>query len=140
MAFGKADRVAAEPILKKGAPSEWPDVNRADLIQEVQQALYASKICSYAQGMNLIKAASKENGWGVSLGECARIWKGGCIIRAQFLDRIKTAYDKNANLPNLLVDPGFLADIHKFQGSWRNVVKLCCTNGLPIPSMYASLG
>jgi len=91
LAFNKADRVEAEKILQKGAPSEWPDVNRADLIQDVQQALYAAKICSYAQGLNLIKSASNQYGWGVKLGECARIWKGGCIIRAKFLDRITKA-------------------------------------------------
>jgi len=140
MAFGKADRVAAEPILKKGAPSEWPDVNRADLIQDVQQALYASKICSYAQGMNLIKAASKENGWGVSLGECARIWKGGCIIRAQFLDRITKAYKRNPDLSSLLVDPEFAADLIKRQMAWRRVVTLGIATGIAVPAMAASLG
>lgn len=140
LAFNKAQRVAAEPILKKGAPSEWPDVNRADLIQDVQQALYAAKICSYAQGMNLIKAASDANKWGVDLGECARIWKGGCIIRAQFLDRITKAYKRNPDLPSLLVDPEFAADLIKRHMSWRRVVTLGIATGIAVPAMAASLG
>jgi len=139
IAFDKTNRVAMEPLIS-GPTIQKSEQKKEELINDVMGALYCSKICSYAQGMNLIRAASDEFKWGVDLGECARIWKGGCIIRAKFLDRIKQAYDKNASLPNLLVDPGFQAEIQKFQGSWRNIVKLCATNGLPIPSMYASLG
>ncbi|OVA15211.1 6-phosphogluconate dehydrogenase [Macleaya cordata] len=84
---------------------------RDKLIYDVRQALYASKICSYTQGMNLIRAKSIEQGWDLKLGELARIWKRGCIIRAIFLDRIKKAYDRNPDLANLLLDPEFAKEI-----------------------------
>ena len=140
LAFGKDDRVKAAEILKKGAPSDWPDVNRTDLIRDVQQALYAAKICSYAQGMNLIKAASDANQWNVDLGECARIWKAGCIIRAKFLDLITNAYKKNPDLSSLLVDPFFAGEIIKRQMAWRRVVTLAVATGIAVPSLSASLG
>ncbi len=85
----KDERVAASSILQAPDPFDFDSIDRAQLINDVRKALYASKICSYAQGMNLIKQKSKEENWGINLGECARIWKGGCIIRAKFLDRIK---------------------------------------------------
>jgi len=116
-----------------------PTVDRAQLEKDVEAALYCSKICSYAQGMNLIRTASQDHNWGVNLGECARIWKGGCIIRAQFLDLIKQAYDRDAALPSLLVDPSFMQEIVDGQASWRRIVALCATSGLPAPSVYASL-
>ena len=87
---------------KLTGPGEVPQVDRDQLLQDVEDALYASKICSYAQGMNLIKQASKENGWNVNLGDCARIWRGGCIIRAKFLDLITQAYERDPDLPSLL--------------------------------------
>lgn len=89
--------------------------------------------------MNLIKAASDNFEWGVDLGECARIWKGGCIIRAAFLDDIKSAYVKNPNLDNLLVDPYFAGEVFKRQASWRRVVSLCVSSGIAAPAMTASL-
>lgn len=91
------------------------------------------------QGMNLIKAASENFEWGVDLGECARIWKGGCIIRAAFLDDIKNAYIKNANLDNLLVDPFVTAQLMERQAAWRRVVTLCVASGIAAPAMTASL-
>jgi 6-phosphogluconate dehydrogenase len=100
---------------------------------------YAAKICSYAQGMELIRAASDENKWNVNLGECARIWKGGCIIRAAFLDRIKTAYTKNPSLANLLVDPSFVSDLNARHLSWRRIVTLAMACGIPCPALAASL-
>ncbi|CAE7430351.1 G6PGH1 [Symbiodinium sp. KB8] len=89
--------------------------------------------------MNIIKKAAKEEGWSVDLGECARIWKGGCIIRAKLLDRIKGAYDRNPELPNLLVDSEFSKDINANQASWRRVVSLCVACGIPCPAMSGSL-
>src|SRR5205085_1638384 len=83
--------------------------DRKEMIQAIHDALYASKICSYAQGMNLIRAGSQAWNWNIDLGECSRIWKGGCIIRAQFLDKIKQAYQRRADLPSLLLDPDFKA-------------------------------
>jgi hypothetical protein len=88
------------------APAAPAGVDKAKLIEDVRQALYCSKICSYAQGMNIIRAKSDEKAWGVDLGGLARIWKGGCIIRAQFLDLIKQAYRRDPKLPNLLVRGG----------------------------------
>lgn len=89
--------------------------------------------------MNLIKSASQNFDWGVDLGECARIWKGGCIIRAAFLDDIKRAYVRDPNLDNLLVDPDFASQILQRQASWRRVVSLCVASGIAAPAMTASL-
>lgn len=139
IAFDKANRVLMEPQITGPTPC-GDGIDKKQLVEDVMGALYCSKICSYAQGMNLIRSASDEFKWGVDLGECARIWKGGCIIRAKFLDRIKQAYDANKTLPNLLVDPGFMKEIQGFQASWRKIIILSAQNGLPVPSMYASLG
>lgn len=138
ISFDKKNRVAMSEKLK--GEVNIPKVDKAQLIKDVEAALYCSKICSYAQGMNLIRDASNKFGWGVDLGECARIWKGGCIIRAQFLDRIKAAYDKDAALPSLLIDPGFMQEIMDGQASWRRVVGMAAQSGIPAPSMFASLG
>lgn len=89
--------------------------------------------------MNLIKSASEHFEWGVDLGECARIWKGGCIIRAAFLADIKRAYVRDPNLDNLLVDPDFTAQILERQAAWRRVVTLCVASGIAAPAMTASL-
>lgn len=138
IAFDKATRAKLMPLLK-GPERPTAAVDKKALIDDVMGALYCSKVCSYAQGMNLIRAASDEFKWGVNLGECARIWTGGCIIRARFLETIKAAYDKDANLPSLLVDPTFLEQMQKFQPAWRRVAGLGITYGLALPSMYASL-
>jgi len=137
IAFDKDARTEMAPLLD--GPTQVPEVDKEQLIDDVRNALYCTKVCAYAQGMNLIRAASDEFDWGVNLGECARIWKGGCIIRAKFLDRIKSAYDKNPNLVSLLVDPGFKDEMAVKQKSWRRVVSLSAAAGIPIPSMYASL-
>jgi len=91
MSSTKDDRVAASKILS--GPTDMPDVDKSQLIDDVRQALYAAKICSYAQGLNLIRAAAKDKSWTVDLGSCARIWRGGCIIRAKFLDRCVVWHD-----------------------------------------------
>lgn len=91
------------------------------------------------QGMNLIKSASEHFEWNVDLGECARIWKGGCIIRAAFLDDIKRAYVRNPKLANLLVDPDFAEQLLERQTAWRRVVTLCLSSGIAAPAMTASL-
>ena len=120
-----------------------PDVPQVEdkgmLIEDVKNALYCSKIMSYAQGMNLIREASKANEWNVNLGECARIWKGGCIIRAGFLNRIKTAYDRNPTLESLLLDPTFSREVLDRQRAWRRIVALNAQIGLPCPAFAASL-
>jgi len=109
------------------------------LVDDVKMALYASKVCSYAQGMNLIRAKSEAQGWNLQLGEMARIWKGGCIIRAQFLDRIKDAYDANPTLPSLLMDKDFSDEMKARDAAWRRVVSLAVNSGIALPSMSASL-
>ena len=114
-------------------------IDKKRLIDDVRQALYASKICSYAQGMNLLRAKSVEKGWDLNLGELARIWKGGCIIRAVFLDRIKKAYQRNPNLASLVVDPEFAREMVQRQAAWRRVVGLAVSAGISTPGMCASL-
>jgi 6-phosphogluconate dehydrogenase len=136
----KDERVAASKVLAGPDIASMPRVDKAQLVADVRAALYAAKICSYAQGMNLIREAAKQLGWTVDLGECARIWKGGCIIRAKFLDRIKKAYDRNPLLPNLLVDGEFAEEINARQPAWRRVVSLCVASGIACPSFSASLG
>lgn len=93
-------------------------MDKEKLISDVRQALYASKICSYSQGMNLVRAKSIEQELDLKLGELARIWKGGCIILAIFLDRVKKAYDRNPDLANLLMDPEFAKEIIERQSAW----------------------
>lgn len=139
----KDEREAAAEIFKgQGLKEEINNVGVVDkkrLIDDVRQALYASKICSYAQGMNLLRAKSVEKGWNLNLGELARIWKGGCIIRAVFLDRIKKAYQRNPALANLLVDPEFATEMVQRQAAWRRVVGLAIQKGISVPGMSASL-
>merc|ERR1711933_619251 len=113
-------------------------LSKAALIDAVRSALSASKIYSSAQGMNVIRAKSEQHGWSINFGEIARIWKGGCIIRAAFLDRIKEAYDRNAKLPSLLVDHQFAEELVERQESWRRVVALCIMNGVALPGMSTS--
>lgn len=133
----KEERVAASKILE--GPTEFPKLDKKQLVNDVADALYCSKICSYAQGMNLIKTASEHFGWGINLGECARIWKGGCIIRAKFLNDITAAYTKTPELANLLVDPKFSNILNTKQNAWRRIVSLCVASGVACPAMSASL-
>ncbi|KAH0708675.1 hypothetical protein KY284_010102 [Solanum tuberosum] len=142
----KDEREEASEIFRKAGLKEEisSDINGSSLdkkrlIDDVRQALYASKICSYAQGMNLLRAKSSEKGWNLNLGELARIWKGGCIIRAVFLDRIKKAYQRNPNLANLMVDPEFAREMVQRQAAWRRVVGLAVQKGISVPGMSASL-
>jgi 6-phosphogluconate dehydrogenase len=134
----KEERVEASKLLK-GPPKVEQTVDKQQLITDLRHALYSSKICSYAQGMNIIRSASKTFDWGLELGKIARIWKGGCIIRAKFLDRIKSAYDRNAELPNLLVDESFAKEIADRQEGWRRVIQLAITHGIPVPALSSSL-
>lgn len=138
----KEERIAAAEIFKQygvGDILAKKNVDKKQLVDDVRKALYASKICSYAQGMNLIRAKSIEKGWTLNLGELARIWKGGCIIRASFLDRIKQAYDRNPNLASLLVDTEFAKEMVERQAAWRRVVGLAIETGISTPGMSASL-
>ena len=134
----KAERVAASKELT--GPSGKYEGDTKEFINKVRDALYCSKICSYAQGMALIGKASKElfNSQ-IDLGECARIWKGGCIIRAGFLGKIKKAFDENPNLPNLLLAPEFKQTILDRQDAWREVIMTAAKLGIPVPAFSASL-
>ncbi len=109
------------------------------MIRAVHDALYASKICSYAQGMALIQAGSDEYGWDIDLAELSRIWKGGCIIRARFLEESKKAYRRNPNLPNLMMDSDFQTWLLAAQSQWRRAVSIGQTLGIPLLAMSASL-
>jgi len=134
----KDERVAASTLLAGGETKAF-DGKREDLIDAVHDALFASKICSYAQGFALMKAASEEYNWNLNYGDIALLWRGGCIIRAQFLDDIKKAFTANPALPNLLVAPTFREALAKTQKNWRSVVSLCALQGLPAPAFSASL-
>ncbi len=116
------------------------DLPKDVLVQKVHDALYASKIISYAQGLDLIKKVGEAHGWGLNLGNIARIWRGGCIIRARFLNRITEAYERDSNLVNLMLDPFFKDILNRNQADWREIVALGVTNGIPIPAFSASLG
>ena len=135
----KTQRVAASKLLGGPKPEALKEVDKKQLVEDVKQALYASKVCSYAQGMNLLSAAGVEYEWDLQLGKIARIWKGGCIIRAKFLDRIKQAYDKDPALVNLLVDGDFVKELADRQAGWRRVLGLGIQHGLGMPTMTASL-
>jgi 6-phosphogluconate dehydrogenase len=133
----KEERVAASKVIK--GPSTFQPGNREQFIKDVHDALYASKICSYAQGMALIQAGSAEWNWGINMREMARIWKGGCIIRARFLDSIMRAYERDPRLRNLLLDDDFSSHVEASQDSWRRAVAYAQANGIAAPSMSASL-
>ena len=132
----KDERVAASQVLPRGGQAILP----VDLtVQDVHDALYAAKICSYAQGFALIQAGSREWRWNVDTREIARIWKAGCIIRAKFLDSIMHAYERRADLPNLLVDEVFREDLARTDSAWRRSVAFALTRGIAMPAFAASL-
>jgi 6-phosphogluconate dehydrogenase len=134
----KEERVAASKIL--AGPAEKAAVgDRAAFIEEVRRGLYCSKMISYAQGYMLLRAAAKENGWNLNLGGIALMWRGGCIIRSQFLGKIKEAYDKNPGLENLLLDSFFSAAINQFQASWRKAQIHAIELGVPTPAFSTAL-
>ena len=133
----KNERVAASNILS--GPSATYSGDSKDFIESIRQALYASKICSYAQGFALMTEAGKEYGWKLNFGEIAKIWRGGCIIRAQFLHRITEAYERDPNLANLMLDPFFKDVIEGAQERWRHVVASAAHLGYPIPAFSSAL-
>jgi 6-phosphogluconate dehydrogenase len=135
----KEARVEASRQVRGQTTGEFPAFNE-ELKGYLHDAMYASKICSYAQGMNLIKAGSDEFGWQINLSEIARIWQGGCIIRARFLGRIKEGYLRNPKLAHLLLDETFKAKMEQAQKGWRLVVSTAMQQGLPVLAMSSSLG
>jgi len=138
MSSMKEERVVASQLIHSSADATYAGEKR-ELIQAVHDALYASKICSYAQGMNLIRAGSQEWQWNINLREMARIWKGGCIIRARFLDSIMRAFERHPELPNLLLDYDFMSWIRKSEQSWRKLIATAVHMGIPVPALSASL-
>jgi len=134
----KDERVKASSQIQ-GPEAVLPPSERAGFVEAVRDALYDSKICSYTQGLRLIQAGSDQYHWSVSLREMARIWKGGCIIRAKLLDEIMSAYDRNPGLTSLLLDDGFKRQVEGTQASWRKVVAIAARLGIPVPAMSASL-
>ena len=137
MSSFKKERVAASEILT--GPSGKYEGDTKTFINQIRDALYCSKICSYAQGMALLSAASKAYSYDLNLSETARIWKGGCIIRAGFLNKIKSAFKENPELPNSLLAPEFKQTILDRQDAWREVLSQSAKLGIPVPAFSASL-
>ncbi|GIX05327.1 MAG: 6-phosphogluconate dehydrogenase, decarboxylating [Planctomycetaceae bacterium] len=134
----KEARVRASQVLS-GPPQTRYHGDKQAFIQDVQQALYASKLCSYAQGFLQLDAAAQEFGWKLNNGNIALLWRGGCIIRSRFLEDIKRAFDKNPTLENLLLDDFFREAVTKAQPSWRRVVATAVELGLAVPAFSAAL-
>lgn len=134
----KQERVEASKVLT-GPEAKPFDGDREAFIESIRKALYLSKICSYAQGFAQMRAASEEYNWNLSYGEIAMIFRGGCIIRAQFLQKIKEAYDRNPGLKNLLLDPYFKEIAESYQQSLREIISAAVLNGIPVPSFSAAL-
>ena len=122
-----------------GPASAWTVKDRDGFVEDVRKALYASKLVAYAQGYDMIRAGSQEYGWDIDLGAMATIWRGGCIIRARFLNRIREAYDRNPNLESLILDDYFRAAVEDGQEAWRRVVAGAAMNGVPTPGFSSAL-
>ncbi len=137
LSAAKDERVAASTRLRGPEAATAPE--RDAFVDAVGRALYCSKICSYAQGFALMQAASNEYGWSLRPGEIARIWRGGCIIRARFLQKITEAYERDPTLANLLLDPYFVETIADAQAAWREVVAEAVRSGVPVPAFASAL-
>jgi 6-phosphogluconate dehydrogenase len=133
----KDERVAASELLTGPVPSFQGE--RKQFLDDIQSALYASKIVSYAQGYTLLKEAAKEYNWELNYGNIALLWRGGCIIRSAFLAKIKEAFDSNPTLANLLLDPFFREKVEAAQSGWRRVVTTALLNGIPVPAFTTAL-
>jgi len=134
----KDERVIASQLIFSTSGDAYAG-DKCKLIQAVHDALYAAKVCSYAQGMSLIRAGSQEWQWNINLRELARIWKGGCIIRARFLDSIMRAFERHPDLPNLMLDYDFMTSMRRAEKAWRWVIATAVQMGIPVPALSASL-
>jgi 6-phosphogluconate dehydrogenase len=134
----KDQRTAASEVLQ-GPDSIQYTGDKTELVEAIRQALYASKICSYAQGFQLMRDAQNEYNWNLNFGEIAQIFRGGCIIRAAFLQKITEAFDRDPKLANLLLDPYFTKAIHQAQSNWRKVIALAAQHGVPVPTFSSAL-
>lgn len=133
----KKQRVVASKLLQGPKPAF--SIEKKALVDKVHDALYASKVVSYTQGFDLIKTMGEKKQWGLDLGGIASIWRGGCIIRARFLNRITDAYRTDKALTNLMLDPFFKDLLNSTQQNWREVVAMAVSNGIPVPAFSASL-
>lgn len=133
----KDERVAASKILM--GPTDIPDVDSKQVVADLAAAMYCSKVCSYAQGLSIIKGASNDHEWNVDLAKCASLWRGGCIIRAGLLGKIQNAYESNPKLANLMVDPAFADELNTRHAAWRRIVTLCVASGISCPALSGSL-
>src|SRR5207244_1290996 len=134
----KEEREAASKILPQPRARKFTG-NRTRFVDAIRDALYASKIVSYAQGMELLRSGSTEYKWNLNLGDIATIWRGGCIVRAKFLNRIREAYERDPALHNLLLDSYFTSIIEKTQHNWRGAVAIAISQGVAVPAFSASL-
>jgi len=134
----KEERVRASKVLTGPVVGSYGG-NKEELIEAVRKALYMSKICSYAQGFAQMRAQSVESSWNLRYGDIAMIWRGGCIIRAQFLQNIKDAYDQEPDLENLLLDAYFKEIVVSYQSSLREVVSIAVKQGIPVPSFSSAI-
>lgn len=133
----KEERIQAAKVIK--GPHKKYEGNKEDLLEAIKQALYAAKICSYAQGFSLMREAAKEYNWHLDLGKISMIWRGGCIIRAKFLHKINEAFQRDPNLSNLLLDPYFKEVVEKAQDKWRKVIIAATELGIPVPGFSSAL-
>jgi 6-phosphogluconate dehydrogenase len=134
----KEERVKASKVLT--GPEVKPfDGSKEELIEAVRKALYMSKICSYAQGFAQMRVASEEYDWNLRYGDIAMIFRGGCIIRAQFLQKIKDAFDRDSELANLLLDPYFKEIVENYQQALRQVIAVAIERGIPVPSFASAI-
>ncbi len=133
----KKERVAASAVLKGPAPAFSGD--KKEFLELIRKALLCSKICSYAQGFQLLRAADAEYAWELNFGRIALLWRAGCIIRARFLGKINEAYQKDPAIANLLLDPWFTGILSSYQGAWRSVIVAAVSQGIPVPAFTSAL-
>ena len=139
MSAVKEERIQAISRLAGPSRLSLNDLDESNFLEANRGALYCSKICSYAQGFQLMKAAAIEYNWNLNYGEIAQIWRGGCIIRAAFLQKITEAYEKEPQLTNLLLDDYFKDCIDRYQSNWREVISVATLNGIPVPTFSSAL-
>jgi 6-phosphogluconate dehydrogenase len=135
----KEERVAASKLLTGPSPNRPVNADRQQVIDDLADALYAARICGYAQGMALIRAGSDKYDWKINLAEIGRIWKGGCIIRARLLDPVRHAFEAKPDLVNLLLDPAIRDIVQQSQAGWRRTVSRAVDAGIPMPAHSSAL-
>jgi 6-phosphogluconate dehydrogenase len=133
----KEERVAASAMMH-GPPARFAG-DRGDMLEKIRQALFCAKVCAYAQGFQLLRAASEEYRWDMKFGGIAKLWRAGCIIRAQFLEKIAESYERNPALANLMLDPYFAGKLMSYQSAWRSVIAAAAEYGIPVPAFMSAL-